>query len=83
MKNIFHVHLLPQVSLYSPTHYSGYMKWLYYEKSFKCREMLGAVPRLHIALGPITTLSKTTKLILLDSLLQEVCISSAMMGRSP
>ena len=28
-------------------------------------------------------LSKTTKLLLLDSLLQEVCISSGSMGRSP
>ena len=27
--------------------------------------------------------SKTTKLILLDSLLQEVCIKSALAGRSP
>ena len=31
----------------------------------------------------LESLSKTTKLILLDSLLQEVCISSAMIGRSP
>ena len=31
----------------------------------------------------IESLSKTTKLILLDSLLQEVCISSGLMGRSP
>ena len=29
------------------------------------------------------SLSKTTKLILLDSLLQEVCIKSGLAGRSP
>ena len=29
------------------------------------------------------SLSKTTKLILLDSLLQEVCIESVLAGRSP
>ena len=35
------------------------------------------------AFGQTETLSKTTKLILLDSLLQEVCIESGLAGRSP
>ena len=35
------------------------------------------------AFGDSQSLSKTTKLILLDSLLQEVCIKSALAGRSP
>ena len=35
------------------------------------------------AFGQTETLSKTTKLILLDSLLQEVCIKSGLAGRSP
>ena len=35
------------------------------------------------ALGQRDNLSKTTKLILLDSLLQEVCIKSGSAGRSP
>jgi len=38
---------------------------------------------VHINSSNFSSLSKTTKLILLDSLLQEVCISSASMGRSP
>ena len=33
--------------------------------------------------GQSDRLSKTTKLILLDSLLQEVCINSGLAGRSP
>ena len=36
-----------------------------------------------VAFGQATSLSKTTKLILLDSLLQEVCINSGLAGRSP
>ena len=35
------------------------------------------------AFGQRYNLSKTTKLILLDSLLQEVCIKSGLAGRSP
>ena len=35
------------------------------------------------AFGQRDNLSKTTKLILLDSLLQEVCIKSGLAGRSP
>ena len=35
------------------------------------------------AFGQAVSLSKTTKLILLDSLLQEVCIESVLAGRSP
>ena len=35
------------------------------------------------AFGQSDKLSKTTKLILLDSLLQEVCIKSGLAGRSP
>ena len=44
------------------------------------------IPDSHLAWGPFgltDTLSKTTKLILLDSLLQEVCIKSGLAGRSP
>ena len=36
-----------------------------------------------VAFGQAVSLSKTTKLILLDSLLQEVCIESVLAGRSP
>ena len=36
-----------------------------------------------VALGQRWSLSKTTRLILLDSLLQEVCIRSGLAGRSP
>ena len=36
-----------------------------------------------VGFGQSETLSKTTKLILLDSLLQEVCIKSGLAGRSP
>ena len=36
-----------------------------------------------LAFGQRNNLSKTTKLILLDSLLQEVCIKSGLAGRSP
>ena len=36
-----------------------------------------------VAFGQSASLSKTTKLILLDSLLQEVCIKSGLAGRSP
>ena len=36
--------------------------------------------KLHIILSKFSSLSKTTKLILLDSLLQEVCISSVFDG---
>ena len=35
-----------------------------------------------VAFGQTVALSKTTKLILLDSLLQEVCIKSGLAGRS-
>ena len=43
-------------------------------------------PRVSSCMGPFgqsEKLSKTTKLILLDSLLQEVCIKSGLAGRSP
>ena len=36
-----------------------------------------------LAFGQSASLSNTTKLILLDSLLQEVCIKSGLAGRSP
>ena len=44
------------------------------------------IPDSHLAwvpFGQSDKLSKTTKLILLDSLLQEVCIKSGLAGRSP
>ena len=44
------------------------------------------IPDSHLAwvpFGQSEKLSKTTKLILLDSLLQEVCIKSGLAGRSP
>ena len=44
------------------------------------------IPDSHLRWGSYRqsdTLSKTTKLILLDSLLQEVCIKSGLAGRSP
>ena len=58
-------------------------RWLYYEKSCNFDVMGWPVTWSFSSEGWIRSLSKTTKLILLDSLLQEVCINSAMMGRSP
>ena len=45
-----------------------------------------SIPVCNLGWGPFgvsDTLSKTTKLILLDSLLQEVCIRSGLADRSP
>ena len=69
--------------MYCPADETSPEDWLYYEKSFNIWEASRSVARLDIALRQVGSLSKTTKLILLDSLLQEVCISSAMTGRSP
>ena len=49
---------------------------LFYVKTEQCWTLQEPVLRGHIVWSGCESLSKTTKLILLDSLLQEVCISS-------
>ena len=54
----------------------GHFWWLYYVLALEWWHLRWTSRGLYVFLSPSCSLSKTTKLILLDSLLQEVCISS-------
>ena len=62
--------------LFGPADKTAPKDWPYYEKSFTLWEGSSSAARFDIALRQFESLSKTTKLILLDSLLKEVCISA-------
>ena len=54
----------------------GHFWWLYYVLALEWWHLRWTSRGLYVFLSPSCSLSKTTKLILLDSLLQEVCINS-------
>ena len=54
----------------------GHFWWLYYVLAPEWWHLRWTSRGLYVFLSPCCSLSKTTKLILLDSLLQEVCINS-------
>ena len=73
---LYFLDLLQKSFLKGPANHMKPTDWLYYEKSFHFWKRSSSIPRNDKSWSQFETLSKTTKLILLDSLLQEVCISS-------
>ena len=61
----------------------GHFWWLYYVLALEWWHLRWTSRGLYVFLSPSCSLSKTTKLILLDSLLQEVCIKTGLTCHSP